>query len=101
MLSNKASHSNFRILNHTQNIFSDHNTKRLEINYKEKMIKHTHGRLSNVILNNNIHQENESLAGHIKINENENTIIKTHRIKPKFVRHKFIAMPSYLSKLRK
>lgn len=37
----------------------------------------------------------------LKINENENTMIQNPQDKAKvFVRHKFLAMPSYLRKLK-
>ena len=52
MLGHKTSLSKFKRIN-VSSIFFDHNSKKLEINYKKKTEKHTNTRrLNNVLLNN-------------------------------------------------
>ena len=41
ILSHKSSHSKFKKIEIISSIFSDHNTMRLEMNYREKNVKNT------------------------------------------------------------
>ena len=53
MLGHKSSLRKFKKIEIISSIFSDHNTMRLEINYREKSIKNKNtGRLNNMVLNN-------------------------------------------------
>ena len=53
MLGHKASLSKFKKIEIISSIFSDHNTMRLDINYKKKTAKNTNmWRLNNTLLNN-------------------------------------------------
>ena len=53
MLGLKANFSKFKKIEIVSSIFSDHNTMRLEINYRKKTVKNTNTwRLNSVLLNN-------------------------------------------------
>ena len=53
ILGHKSSLSKFKEIEIISSIFSDHNTMRLEMNYREKNIKDTNTwRLNNMLLNN-------------------------------------------------
>ena len=53
MLGHRVSLSKFKKIEIISSIFSDHNTLRLEINYKKKTVKNTNTwRLNNMLLNN-------------------------------------------------
>ena len=53
MLDNKISLSKFKKIEIISDIFSDHNTMRLDINYKKKSVRNTNTwRLNNTFLNN-------------------------------------------------
>ena len=69
---------NFKKMQITPSIFSDHNAVRLDVNYRRKTIKNSNiWRLNNMLLNNQ--QITEEIKKEIKIfiemNENENTTI--------------------------
>ena len=60
-------------------IFSDHNTMRLEINYREKTVKNTNTwRLNNTLLSNKEITEEikEEIKKYLETNDNENTTIQ-------------------------
>ena len=53
ILGHKSSIGKFKKIEIISSIFSDHNTVRLEINYREKTLKNTNTwRLNNMLLNN-------------------------------------------------
>ena len=77
ILGRKSNLSKFKKMEITSSIFSDHNTMRLDINYKEKTVKSTNTwRLNNIFLNNQ--QVTEEIKREVKKilerNDNENTI---------------------------
>ena len=90
VLDHKASSGKFDITEITSNIFSEHNTVRLEIDYKKKNVKNTNmWRLNNMLHNHNlicnlIHKQSidhwRNQRGHQKIpketNENINMMVK-------------------------
>ena len=56
ILGHKSSLSKFKKIELISSIFSDHNTMRLEINYREKNVKNTNTwRLNNTLQNNRDH----------------------------------------------
>ena len=53
ILGHKSSFGKFKKIEITLSIFSDHNTMRLDINYRKKSVKNTNTcRLNNTLLNN-------------------------------------------------
>jgi len=86
-------------------IFSDHNTVRLDLNYRRKTIKNSNiWRLNNTLLNNQ--QITEEIKKEIKtcieMNENENTTTQNLWDTVKAVlRGRFIAIQGYLNKQEK
>ena len=84
-------------------IFSDHNTRRLEINYrKKKTVKNANTwRLNNMLLNNQEITEEikEEIKKYLETNDNENTMTQNLWDEAKAVlRGKFITIQSYLKK---
>ena len=83
-------------------IFSNHNSMRLEINYREKNVKNTNTwRLNNTLLNNQEITEDikEEIKKYLETNYNENTMIQNLWDAAKAVlRGKFIAIEAYLKK---
>ena len=83
----------------------DHNTMRLDINYKKKTVRNTNTwRLNNTFLNNQ--QVTEEIKREVKkfieINDNENMTTQNLWDAAKAIlRGKFIAIQSYLNKLEK
>ena len=74
MLSHKASFGNFKKTEITSSIFSNYNTMRLEINYKEKNAKNTNvWKLKNMLLNKQWIKED--IKKYLETNENENMMI--------------------------
>ena len=66
ILSHKSNLSKFNKIKILSSIFSDHNTMRLDINYKEKTVRNTNTwRLNNIFLNNQ--QVTEEIKRKIKI----------------------------------
>ena len=102
ILGHKSSLSKFKKIEIASSIFSDHNTMRLDINYKKKSVRHTKTwRLNNTLLNN--HQVTEETKREIKkfleTNDNENMTTQNLWDTAKAVlRGKFIAIQSYLKK---
>ena len=75
-LDHKSNLSKFKKIEIVSSILSNHNTMRLDINYKKKTVRNTNTRrLNNTFLNNQ--QVTEEIKREIKIfleaNENENT----------------------------
>ena len=102
ILGHKSSLSKFKKIEVISSIFSDHNTMRLEMNYREKNIKNTNAwRLNNTLLNNQeiIEEIKEEIKKYLEKNDNENTTIQNLWDSAKAVlRGKFIAIQSYLKK---
>ena len=76
ILSHKSNFSKFKKIEIISSMFSDHNTMRLDINYKKRIVKKKHTwRLNNTFLNNQ--QVTEEIKRDIKkfleINDNKNT----------------------------
>ena len=85
-------------------IFPDHNTMRLDINYKKKTVRNTNTwRLNNTFPNNQ--QATEEIKREIKkfleTNDNENTTQNLWDATKAILRGKFIAIQSYLKKQEK
>ena len=105
ILGHKSNVSKFKKIEITSSIFSDHNTMRLDINYKKKTLRNTNTwRLNNMFLNNQ--QVPEEIKREIKkfleTNDNENRTTQNLWDAAKAVlRGKFIAIQSYLKKQEK
>ena len=97
--------SKFKIIEIVWSVFSDHNTMRLDINYKKKTVRNTNTwRLNNTILNNQQVTEEiiRKLRKFLETNDNENTTTQNLWDAAKTVlRVKFIAIQSYLKKQEK
>ena len=77
ILDHKSSLGKFKRIEIISSIFSDHNTMKLEVNYRKKTVKNTNTwRLNNMLLNNQeITEENkEEIKKYLETNENENTM---------------------------
>ena len=102
ILGHKSSLSKFKNIEIIPSIFSDHNSARLDLNYRRKTIKNSNiWRLNNTLLNNQ--QITEEIKKEIKIcietNENENTTTQNLWDTVKAVlRGRFIAIQPYLRK---
>ena len=102
ILSHKSNLSKFKKMEIMSSIFPDHNTMRLDINYKKKTVRNTNTwRLNNTFPNNQ--QATEKIKREIKkflvTNDNENMITQNLWDAAKAVlRGKFIAMQSHLKK---
>ena len=83
-------------------IFSKHNARRLDINYRKKSVKNTNTwRLNNTLLNNQEITEEikEEIRKYLETNDNENTMTQNLWDAAKAVlRGKFIAIQAYLKK---
>ena len=105
MLGHNANLSKLKKTEIIPSIFSNHNTMRLEINYKKKNGKNTNTwRLNYMLLNNRWITEEikEEIKKYLETNENENTTIQNLWDTAKAVlRGKFIAIQSYLRKQEK
>ena len=105
MLGHKASLGKFKKTGIISSIFSDHNTMRLEINYKKKAAKNTNmWRLNNTLLKNQWITEEikEKIQKKLETNKNKNVLIQNLWEATKAVlRGKFIAIQSYLRKQEK
>ena len=104
-MGHKSSLSKFKKTEIISSIFSDHNTVRLEINYREKNIKNTNTwRLNSELLNNQEITEEikEEIKTYLETNYSENTTIQNLWDAAKAVlRGKFIAIQAYLKKQEK
>ena len=105
ILGHKLNLSKFKKIETVSSIFSDHNSTRLDINYKKKTVRNTNTwRLSNMFLNNK--QVTEEIIREIKkfleTNDKENMTAQNLWDAAKAVlRGKFIAIQSYLKKQEK
>ena len=101
----KSSLGKFKKIEIVPSIFSDHNTVRLDINYKKKTVKNTNTwRLNNTLLNNQEITEEikEEIKKYLETKDNENTMAQNLWDAAKAVlRGKFIAIQSYLKKQEK
>ena len=101
----KSNLSKFKKIEIVSSIFFNHNTMRLDINYKKKTVRNTNTwRLSNTFLNNQ--QVTDEIKREIKkfleTNGNENmTTQNLWDAAKSFLRGKFIAIQSYLKKQEK
>ena len=78
-LDHKSSLGKFKKIENVSSIFSDHNTMRLDINYRKKSVKNTNTwRLNNTLLNNQEITEEikEEIKNYLETNDNENTMIQ-------------------------
>ena len=84
-------------------IFSDHNTMRLDINYKKKTVRNTNTRRVNMFLNNQ--QVTEEIKSEIKTfletSDNENTTQNLWDAAETVLRGKCIAIQFYPKKQEK
>ena len=96
------SNSKFKKIEIISSIFSDHNTMRLDINYKKKTVKNTNTwRLNNTFLNNQ--QVTEEIKREIKTSLETNDSEKNDNSKPMGCspKRESIAIQSYLKKQEK
>ena len=104
-MGHKSDLSEFKKIEIVSSIFSDHNTMRLDINYKKKTVRNTNTwRLNNTFLNNQqVTQEiKRDINKFLETNDNENTTTQNLWDASKAVlRGKFIAIQSYLKKQEK
>ena len=86
-------------------IFPDHNTMRLDINYKKKTVRNTNTwRLNNTFLNNQqvTEETKREIKKFLETNDNENMTSQDLWVTAKAVlREKFRAIQSYLKKQEK
>ena len=109
ILGHESNFSKFKKIEIISSIFSDHNTMRLDINFKEnkqkKTVRNTDTwRLNNMFLNNQ--QVTEEIKREIKkileTNDNENMITQNlWDVAKAVLKGKFIAIQSYLKKQEK
>ena len=104
-MGHKSGLSKFKKIEIISSFFSDHNTMRLDINYREKTVKNTNSwRLNKMLLNNQeISVEiKEEIKKYLETNDNENTTTQNLWDAAKAVlRGKFIAIQSYLKNQEK
>ena len=105
ILGHKSSLGKFKKTEIISSIFSNHNTMRLEINYRKKTVKNTNTwRLNNTLLNNQeiTEETKEEIKKYLETNDNENTTTQNLWDTAKAVLSgKFIAIQSYLKKQEK
>ena len=105
ILGHKSSLGKFKKIEIVSSIFSDHNTMRLEINYRKKTVKDTNTRrLNSALLNNQEFTEEikAEIKKYIETNDNENTTTQNLWDTAKEVlRGKFIAIHSHLKEQEK
>ena len=104
-MGHKSSLSKFKKIEIISSIFSDHNAKRLEINYREKNNKNTNTwRLNSTLLINqrSLKKSKRKLKKYLETNDNENMTIQNLWDAAKAVlRGKFIAIKSVPQETRK
>ena len=101
ILGHKSRLRKFRKTEIVSSTFSDHNTIRLDINYRKKSVKNTNTwRLNNTLLNNQeiIEEIKEEIKKYLETNDNENTTTQNLWAAKVVLRGKFIAIQSYLKK---
>ena len=102
VLGHKSNLSKFKKIEIVSSIFSDHNARRLDINYKKKAVRNTNTRrLNNTFLNNQqvIEEIKKEIKKFLETNDNEN--MTTHNLwdaGKAVLRGKFIAIQSCLIK---
>ena len=104
ILDHKSNLSKFKKIEIISSIFSDHNAKRLDINYKKKTVRNTNTwRLNNTFLNNQqvTEEMKREIKKFLKINDNENTTQNLWGVAKAVLRGKFIAIQYYLKKQEK
>ena len=105
VLGHKSCLSKLKKIEIVSSIFSDHNTKRLDINYKKKTVRNTNTwRFNNTFLNNQ--QDTEEIKKEIKkfLEANDNEKMTTQNLQDTakaVLRGNFIAIQSYLKKQEK
>ena len=85
---------NLRKLKLLPSIFSDHNSVRLDINYREKKLQKTNSwRLNNTLLNNKEVTEEirKEIKRFLETNDNENTMTQNLRNSAKAVLRGFLS----------
>ena len=104
-MGHKSSLGKFKKTEIVSSIFSDHNTVRLEINYRKSTVKNTDTwRLNNLLLNNQeiTEETKEESNKYLETNDNENTMTRNLWDAAEAVlRGKFITIQSYLKKQEK
>ena len=102
ILGRKSNLSKFKKVEIVSSIFSDHNAKRLDINYKKKKpVRNTNTwRVNNTFLNNQLvtKEIKKEIKKFLEINDNENTTQNLWDAAKAVLRGKFIAIQSYLKK---
>ena len=103
-MGHKSSHGKCKKIEIVSSIFSNHNARRLDINYRKKSVKNTNTwRLNNTLLNQEITEEiKKETKKYLETNDNENMMTQNLWDAAKAVlRVKFIAIQSYLKKQEK
>ena len=102
ILGHKSRLGKFKKTEIVSSIFSNHNTMRLDINYRKKSVKNTNTwRLNNTLFNNQEITEEikKGIKKYPETNDNKNTMTQNLWDAAKAVRRgKFIAIQSYLKK---
>ena len=105
ILGHKSNLSKFKKIEILSAIFSNHNTVRLDINYKKETVRNTHTwRLNKMFLNNlQVTKEiKREIKKFLETNDNENMATQNLWDAAKaLLRGKFIAIKSYLKKQEK
>ena len=104
IVGHKSNLSKFKKIEIVSSIFSDHDTVRLDINYKKKTVRNTNTwRLNNTFLNNQqVTEIKREIKKFLETNDNENMTIQNLWYAAKAVlRDKFIVIQSYLKKQEK
>ena len=105
ILGHKSSLGKFKKIEFLSSIFSDHNTMRLEINYRKKIcIKHKYMEAKHVLLNNQEIPEEikEEIKKYLETNDNKNMMTQNLWDAAKAVlTGKFMAIQSHLKKQEK
>ena len=100
ILGHKSSLGKFKKIEIISSIFCDHNTMRLDINYRKKSVKNTNAwRLSNTLVNNQEITEEikKEIKKYLGTSDNENTTTQNLWDAARTVlRGKFTAIQSYL-----
>ena len=96
----KSSFGKLQKIEIISSIFSDHNTLRLDINYRKKSVKNIKTwRLNNTLLNNQETPERGKQKKYLETTDNENTMTQNlWDAAGAVLREKFIAIQSYLKK---
>ena len=105
ILGHKSNLSKFKKIEIVSSTFSDHNTMRLDINYKKKTVRNKNSwRLNNTLLNSQQVTEEIKRKSKKFLETNDNENITTQNLwdaAKAVLRGKFIAIQSYLKKQEK